>query len=57
MTITTNSKNPRMIVVYRVNGKQKVKNPDYDPSKCEWCGKKHGFFQAKCKPIDGTVGK
>jgi hypothetical protein len=37
-------KNPKWIIGYGANGKVRVKNPNYDPTCCEICGKKKGFF-------------
>ena len=45
-------KNPKKIIKYTSNGKQVVNNPRYDPRKCEYCGKKHGFLQTKCRKED-----
>jgi hypothetical protein len=42
-------KNPKYVFVHTQGGILKKKNPHYDPSKCEKCGKKHGWFQKECK--------
>ena len=45
----TNWKNPKWIIRYGANGKIGVRNIDYDPTKCEVCGKRHWVFQKKCR--------
>lgn len=50
-TLTSQSKhteakgtNSKFIVLRTSNGKSIVPNPDYDPHKCDKCGKKKGLF-------------
>jgi len=49
ISMVGNKKNPKMVLKWGTNGASMVRNIYYDPKKCEYCGKKHGVFQEKCK--------
>ena len=47
-----NYKNPKEIIIRNQSGAHRIRNSNYDPNKCERCGKKHGWFQWTCKKED-----